>query len=209
MTTSQAAEHAELIPGRWYWVSKANGSWHPALHNPMSAGGWTNEDTWEDFDGAIIQWRLIPLPSDHDARAALAQPEPVGPSMPAAISDMPEQQQRWYVLGWQAALARWGRPAITPIPVSERLPKPEDCDAEGQVWAWRVYDPGDDDQGDFWGLIPIEWLGKWPAWTHWLDDDQGDFWGLIPIEWLGKWPAWTHWLPATALPLPGQPATDA
>ena len=55
------------------------------------------------------------------ARAALAQPEPQGFTdgelpMPAAIRDMPEQQQRWYALGWQAALARWGRPAIEPVP---------------------------------------------------------------------------------------------
>jgi len=35
-----------------------------------------------------------------------------------------------------AVLARWGRPTITPIPVSERL-GPEDCDAEGKGWwAW-------------------------------------------------------------------------
>jgi hypothetical protein len=51
-----------------------------------------------------------------DARAALAQPEPVVPTdedrpMPAAIRDMPEQQQRWYALGWRAALTRYGAPA--------------------------------------------------------------------------------------------------
>ena len=34
----------------------------------------------------------------------------------------------------RAALARWGRPAIEPVPVGERLPGPEDCDAEG--WCW-------------------------------------------------------------------------
>ena len=33
--------------------------------------------------------------------------------MPAAIRDMPEQQQRWYALGWRAALARYGTPANT------------------------------------------------------------------------------------------------
>jgi hypothetical protein len=56
------------------------------------------------------------------ARAALeAQSKPQGPTnedrpMPAAIRDMPEQQQRWYAMGWQAALARFGRPAIEPVP---------------------------------------------------------------------------------------------
>ena len=52
------------------------------------------------------------------ARAELARPEPVAPTdeelpMPAAIRDMPEQQQRWYALGWRAALARYGTPANT------------------------------------------------------------------------------------------------
>ena len=43
--------------------------------------------------------------------------------MPAAISDMPEQQQRWYALGWRAALSRYYRPTIEPVPVAERLPE--------------------------------------------------------------------------------------
>jgi hypothetical protein len=42
-----------------------------------------------------------------EARAALAQPEPQGAT---------------------------GRPAIKPVPVAERLPGPEDCDAEGRCW---------------------------------------------------------------------------
>jgi hypothetical protein len=50
------------------------------------------------------------------AAAALAHPDPVALTdedlpMPAAIRDMPEQQQRWYALGWRAALASWGTPA--------------------------------------------------------------------------------------------------
>ena len=40
-------------------------------------------------------------------RAALAQPEPQEPT---------------------------GCPAIEPVPVAERLPGPEDCDAEGRSW---------------------------------------------------------------------------
>ena len=34
------------------------------------------------------------------------------------------------------AVARWGRPTIKPVPVSERLPGPEDCDEEGRCWWW-------------------------------------------------------------------------
>jgi hypothetical protein len=54
------------------------------------------------------------------ARAALAQPEPQGPT---------------------------GCPAIEPVPVAERLPGPEDCDAEGRCWwfspllgGWKLCD---------------------------------------------------------------------
>jgi hypothetical protein len=51
------------------------------------------------------------------------------------------------------ALARWGAPAIQPVPVSERLPGPEDCDKQGRCWifmpdigtdpSWRLTDPRD------------------------------------------------------------------
>lgn len=36
----------------------------------------------------------------------------------------------------RAVLSRWGRPTPQPIPVSQRLPGPEDCDAEGMCWWW-------------------------------------------------------------------------
>jgi hypothetical protein len=59
-------------------------------------------------------------------------------------------------------LARWGAPAIQPVPVSERLPGPEDCDEQGRCWilmpdigtdpSWRLTDPRD--------------IG--PYHTHWL-----------------------------------------
>ena len=67
-----------------------------------------------------------------EARAALeAQPEPQGPS----------------------------RPAIEPVLVSERLPGPTDCDAEGQCWWW-------DEDDDMWRLSEHRpWL---LCWTHWL-----------------------------------------
>jgi hypothetical protein len=80
----------------------------------------------------------------------------------------------------RAALAKYGTPTPQSVPVSERLPGPEDCDKQGHVWAWRVYRPQD-------------------------DDDDGDFWMQIPAKWLSHIPFssnWSHWLPAHALPTP-------
>ena len=57
----------------------------------------------------------------------------------------------------RSVLARWPLAAIKPIPVSERLPGPEDCMDEG--WAW-FYTP----RGDWIkAVLPVS-----PAYTHWL-----------------------------------------
>jgi hypothetical protein len=86
-----------------------------------------------------------------EARAALAQPGPQGPTdeellgiedLEGAWNAQADAFNSWGALGideivWWAqrqALARWGRSAIEPVPVSERLPGPEDCDAEGRCW---------------------------------------------------------------------------
>jgi hypothetical protein len=127
------------------------------------------------------------------------KPEPVAPTdeeieeWADASSEVPLEEMDPDIHGWRrcftkeefgasirAALARWGTPAIEPVPVSERLPEPEDCDKQGHVWAWRVYRPQD-------------------------DDDDGDFWMQIPAKWLSHIPfssSWSHWLPANALPIP-------
>ena len=92
------------------------------------------------------------------ARTTLAQPEPEGVGLtdgtrtwlPAAALAQPEPQgptdeelwQIWHDVDgsiptiFRAVLARFGRPAIVPVPVSERLPGEGDCDANGIFWAW-------------------------------------------------------------------------
>lgn len=70
--------------------------------------------------------------------------------------EMTEQQLHAFA---DAILARWGRPALRPVPVSERLPEAEDCDAEGRCWMFTTaVDPG--------------WVLDYPwhctGWTHWL-----------------------------------------
>jgi hypothetical protein len=71
------------------------------------------------------------------------------------------------------AVARWGRPIIEPVPVSERLPGPEDCDEEGRCWIWTT-------AGAMWRwqLVQLRYVGN------------------------GSDGAYTHWLPHHALPLP-------
>ena len=67
----------------------------------------------------------------------------------------------------RTVLEGWGRPAVEPVPVNERLPGPEDCDAEGRCWwldrplkngpaAWMLRRPDDG------MLLPfIAWLPHW------------------------------------------------
>lgn len=123
------------------------------------------------------------------ARAALAEPEPEGPTDEDLLN-----LHDWMTDEWatnhdfelppsqyaRAVLARWGTPnfaetrsslgdAPQPVPVSERLPGDQLC------W-W--YEPDEDDDGTGYG-------GNWT---------------LLRIR--GCVSYCTHWLPAHALPLP-------
>jgi hypothetical protein len=100
------------------------------------------------------------------ADAALSQPEPQGPT----DQELHQLWQELYIFHdgptsgdvaeiARAVLDRWGRPTIESVPVAERLPGPEDCDAEGMCWWWACYD-------EEWVLdAPPRHV---PAWTHWL-----------------------------------------
>ena len=135
----------------------------------------------------------------NSARAALAQPEPQGPTDEELLELMPETMRDEFAAvsgvystatGGQvkpglfrvvlntvaleyarAVLARWGRPVIEPVPVAERLPGAEDCDAEGHIWLWNGH----------WSRLKAEAAS------------------------LESW-AGTHWLPHHALPVPQQEA---
>jgi hypothetical protein len=66
------------------------------------------------------------------------------------------------LLAQQAAPA----PVVVPVPVSERLPGPEDCDAEGRCWWWH------EETGDVlphWVFAPAEIVeNQYLAWLpHW------------------------------------------
>lgn len=89
--------------------------------------------------------------------AALAQPEPVAPVVPTDEEWDAMKERLWdqyQTIGYQgerfmydndfstafddarAVLAHWGRPAIEPVPLSERLPGADDCDTEGRCWCF-------------------------------------------------------------------------
>jgi hypothetical protein len=96
------------------------------------------------------------------ARAALAEPEPEGPTDEEIMELMPQQMRD------DLAAARWGNhpespdSSTQPIPVIERLPGPDDCNSKGECW-WLH--PGDEDCGAFWTLFD----GRYRVGcTHWL-----------------------------------------
>lgn len=63
-----------------------------------------------------------------------------------------------------------------PVPVSERLPVPGDCDEKGRCWWWYPEVPG-------------------KTYGYWAHEDDA-----VPERALNEQP--THWLPADALPQP-------
>ena len=129
---------------------------------PTTGTGWralctelVNElDASNGFLGSDGEW-VIPEPVDTlvtRARTALAQPEPAGPTVMEiiAMADEIEEEGLGQVDLVRRALARWGRPTIQPVPVAERLPEVEDCDADGFCWFWDLewsrWQPGEQDQ---------------------------------------------------------------
>lgn len=133
----------------------------------------------------LMDDRSLTHPLADRARAALAQPEPevVGPTrdelwelwlrLDRELPDRPAAVAEFWEHAQIDACARWGHHP-KPVPVNERLPGPEDCDAEGRCWWFAA-----ETEVDF---------GAWTFGTP--EACTGDNWGH------------THWLPATALPLP-------
>jgi len=99
-------------------------------------------------------------------------PEHAKPHWPS-WNDLPNSDARIHSLNTaEIILARYDRPAIESVPVSERLPGPEDCDAEGRCWMCGKV------EGD-WRLIST------------------DNPGVPQLKY-----AFSHWLPHWALPVP-------
>lgn len=140
---------------------------------------WTGHGTQPEPVGPTDEeiMDLMPQQMHEDlAAAARALAEQAGTDSRSATGVMRIMLNRHAVDHARAILARWGRPAITPIPVSERLPGPEDCDAEGRCWWGR---PTTEDMEADWFFTTA---------TGWAD-----FCVFCPP---------VVWLPFHALPLP-------
>jgi hypothetical protein len=70
-----------------------------------------------------------------------------------------EYQPREALAFARAVLARWGTPAVEPVPVSERLPGPENKTTDDECWFW-------DPISGCWFLLPGPPLNDY--YTHWL-----------------------------------------
>lgn len=56
----------DLQDGKWYWVVVPGGEPFPAKRDGTCVGGWTNDDTWEDFDNEVIAISEIETPVIND-----------------------------------------------------------------------------------------------------------------------------------------------
>jgi hypothetical protein len=125
--------------------------------------------------------------TDQTTAADVAQPQPQGPTDAELLELWTNWNVSWDISQgiWtpvvtphpaqyaRAVLARWGCPAIEPVPVAERLPGPEDCNAEGMCWlGGEMFTPGDP-----------TWVLGFPVWAERFPEVH------------------RFWLPAHALPV--------
>jgi hypothetical protein len=60
--TAQWLTQEKPDDGTWCWVTDGKSTW-PAKRSQASGGGWTNGDTWEDWDHAVVAWIPLVLPN--------------------------------------------------------------------------------------------------------------------------------------------------
>jgi hypothetical protein len=58
MMDEEWTNHEYPPDGTWCWVTNGKAIW-VAHRGERYSGGWSNEDTWEDFDKSVIAW--VPL----------------------------------------------------------------------------------------------------------------------------------------------------
>jgi hypothetical protein len=159
------------------------------------------KELMDAIDSGVPVERIKQSPLAVRVDATLAQPEPQGPTdeeiyklaldgdflidVGDGFSCMVQDEVEFA----RAVLARWGRPAIEPVPVSEGMPGPEDVNDDGEVWVEEpAYDYPLGDTGDY--------------------DSEPGRWVLRPLSSLDK-RFKRRWLPHWALPVPGVEGADA
>ena len=157
---------ADLIDRARALLAKADGPAVPDGREPASVA-------LQPSDGEIMG--LMPQQMHDDLAAAVrAMAEQEGIDSTPAKGVLRIILNRHVVDLARAVLARWGRLAAAPVPLSERLPGPEDCDEQGRCWLpWHQMGNG----------TPT-WILGYPAWAKRFPDVH------------------RFWLPAHALPLP-------
>jgi hypothetical protein len=100
------------------------------------------------------------------ARTALAQPAPEEPT-DEELYDLAAEYDGEPIQSMRAALTSWGNITPIPIPVSERLPGPEDLDAEGRCWfSSRLNADGRWNLEDRTSGLSSRWYSHWlPHWA--------------------------------------------
>ena len=192
-----------------------------------------NEGLWPDCDPGP-DWLL------DRARAALAQPEPAeltdeelarrfrvwwhdeGSGLPPLPGmDHKEHVRRISEIAWAngAYAARWGTPAIKPVPVSERLPEPSvrvlahylNALGKGRticaIWvpAKSRSDEGDLDADDFLEYDEESDKYHWPeGWYEAIENWEELGWAKVYEGEIAYWQPLPQW-PATALATPEAP----
>lgn len=148
-----------------------------AYNEGQGSYNFSHLNDYDRDNAAFDAWQEIKA----ELKSALAKPEPEGPTVMQLIelSDEIEAAGLGQVDFARAVLARWGNPAPQPVPISERLPRPEDCVPHPRTklgnWCW--------------GFEQCEVSLARPA-----------RWRLMHMETVEM--EASHWLPAHAIPLP-------
>jgi len=120
----------------------ADVSWVIPLQEQCSDGdGWqicfTSEEFCDAIREALVRWGHFTIqpegPTDEEIDALERQ---FWQSTGVVNESLQQEELFNYRAFLRAGLARYAHPTIKPVPVAERLPEAEDCDAEGRCFVW-------------------------------------------------------------------------
>jgi hypothetical protein len=110
--------------GTWCWVTLKGGvEAFPAKRDSTRAGGWSNDDTWEDFDNEVADFEIMYRPGAVTADR-LIQIDSLGkylmvfeePLDDATLARMQDGVNRWMINGQPVAVISGGKFRIVERP---------------------------------------------------------------------------------------------